>query len=150
MAEVGTVAITGLHAEDRARWTELWSGYLAFYKTSLPAEVFEQTWARVLQDEDLHGLAARLDGRVVGLTHFLFHRSAWTVGPVCYLQDLFVEDTARGHGTGRALIEAVADHARSKRSERLYWLTETDNATARQIYDRLAKNSGFIRYNYTL
>ena len=136
--------ITKFGPEDRLRWTELWTDYLAFYHTVLPDAVFELTWTRLLQDKELHGLAARMDGRVVGLTHFLFHSSAWTLTPVCYLQDLFVAEATRGHGVARALIEAVAMRARASASTRMYWLTQDHNATARLLYDRLAKNSGFI------
>lgn len=150
MARVGAVEITRFNAEDRSRWTELWSDYLSFYKASLPDAVFEQTWTRLLEDDSLHGLAARANGRIVGLTHFLFHSSAWTVTPVCYLQDLFIEEAARGHGTARTLIESVAAQAKARASTRMYWLTQDHNATARLLYDRIAKNSGFIRYEYPL
>lgn len=150
MTNPGAVEVTKFDAEDQPRWAELWSAYLAFYETSLPDAVFERTWACLLQDDELHGLAARVNGRIIGLTHYLFHGSAWTVMPVCYLQDLFVEQAARGHGTARALIEAVAAHARGRASTRMYWLTQDHNATARLLYDRLAKNSGFIRYEYPL
>ncbi len=146
----GNVEITGLTSQDQSRWTELWTAYLAFYRLALPNEVFDYTWTRLLNDTAIHGLAARIDSRIVGLTHFLFHESAWTIAPVCYLQDLFVEDAARGHGVGRALIEAVAARARVRNSVRLYWMTQSDNATARLLYDRLAKHSGFIRYEYPL
>jgi len=142
--------ITGLTAQDRPKWTELWTAYLAFYKLTLPDEIFEHTWARLLDDTAIHGLTARIDDRIVGLTHFLFHESAWTMTPGCYLQDLFVDDAARGHGVGRMLIEAVAARARIQGSVRLYWLTQSDNATARLLYDRIAKHSGFIRYEYAL
>lgn len=146
----GNIEITGLTPQDRPRWTELWTVYLAFYKLSLPDEIFEHTWSRLLNDTAIHGLAARIDGEIVGLTHFLFHESAWTMVPVCYLQDLFVDDAVRGRGVGRALIEAVAARARMRDSVRLYWMTQDDNATARLLYDRLAKHSGFIRYEYPL
>ena len=142
--------ITGLAPEDHPRWASLWRAYLAFYGTSLSDKVFEHTWRRVLDDTALHGLAARIDGQIVGITHFLFHGSAWTVAPVCYLQDLYVDGAARGQGAGRALIEAVAAHARKRDSARLYWLTQDHNAAARQLYDRIAKHSGFIRYEYPL
>ena len=145
-----TVEITRLRPEDRPRWTELWTSYLAFYHTTLPAEVFDGTWARLLHDTALHGLAARSDGRIVGITHFLFHGTTWATTSVCYLQDLFVDDNARGMGTGRALIAAVGDRAREQASARMYWLTQADNATARLLYDRLARHSGFIRYEYSL
>ncbi len=140
--------ITPLHQADRPRWTELWRAYLEFYETELPDTIYEETWARILHDTALHGLAARVDGEIVGITHFLFHNSAWTLTPVCYLQDLFVDRAARGHGAGRALIEAVAERARAQSSARLYWLTQSHNATARALYDRLAKHTGFVRYEY--
>ncbi len=142
--------ITGLTPRDRERWAELWRAYLAFYSTVLPEETFEHTWRRLLDGTALHGLAARVDGRVVGITHFLFHGSAWTASPICYLQDLYVDNAARGHGVGRKLIEAVAAHARKRDSARLYWLTQDGNAAARLLYDRIAKHSGFIRYEYPL
>ncbi len=87
---------------------------------------------------------------MIGLVHFLFHEHGWTPGPACYLQDLFVDPAARGTGAGRALIEAVATVAREKDASRLYWLTQAGNATARQLYDRLARNSGFIVYQYPM
>ncbi len=149
-AGAGTLEVTGFDADDRARWTELWRAYLTFYEVSLPDEVFDRTWTRLLQGSELHGLAARVDGGIVGLTHFLFHGSAWTTTPVCYLQDLFVDESARGLGVARALIEAVAARARDRASARMYWLTQDHNKTARQLYDRIATNSGFIRYEYPL
>lgn len=144
------IEITRLRSEDRPRWADLWRAYLAFYETTRPEEQFEETWARVLHDTALHGLAARQDGRIVGITHFLFHASAWTMTPVCYLQDLYVDEAARGSGAGRALIEAVAERARAQASTRLYWLTQAGNATARLLYDRMAKEAGFVRYDYKL
>lgn len=142
--------ITTLRAEDRARWAELWTGYLAFYKTVLPPEIYDLTWAK-LQDGRMHGRGARdVAGRLIGITHFLYHESAWTAEPNCYLQDLFVDPAARGTGAGRRLIEAVAAAARAAGSTRLYWLTQQDNATARLLYDRLAQHRGFIRYDYPL
>ena len=142
--------VTGLVSQDHLRWAELWRAYLAFYDTSLSDEIFEHTWRRVLDGTALHGLAARADGQIIGITHFLFHGSAWTASPVCYLQDLYVDGAARSHGAGRALIGAVAAHARERDSARLYWLTQDGNAAARLLYDRVAKHSGFIRYEYPL
>ena len=142
--------ITRLHAADRPRWTGLWRAYLEFYNATLPDAVFEATWGRILDDVALHGLAARVNGQIVGITHFLFHPSAWTTTPVCYLQDLYVDEAARGHGVARALIEAVAERARAQASTRMYWLTQDHNATARILYDRVAKFNGFIRYEYPI
>lgn len=142
--------ITPLRPEDLPRWTALWRDYLAFYRTTLPDDIYEATWARLLDDAALHGLAARREGRIVGITHFLFHGTTWSAKPVCYLQDLFVEEAARGAGAARALIEAVAARARERACARLYWLTQADNAVARSLYDRVARHSGFLRYEYAL
>jgi GNAT superfamily N-acetyltransferase len=134
---------------DRARWGDLWEAYLAFYKTTLPPAKFDSTWARLQDAKSIFGLGARLDGQLVGITHYLFHASTW-MDDVCYLQDLFTAPEARGHGVGAALIEAVAAIASARGCPRLYWQTQSDNATARRLYDRLAVNRGFIRYDYKM
>ncbi len=141
--------IDTLTERDRSGWAELWTGYLKFYDTIMPQEQYDYTWSR-LMGGTLHALVLRDDGRMIGLVHFLFHESAWTLRPVCYLQDLYVEPGSRGTGGGRALIEAVADAAREAQAPRLYWLTQDHNEVGRRLYDRLAKHSGFIRYEYSL
>ncbi len=142
--------ITPFRPEDLPRWTALWRDYLTFYGKTLPDETYQDTWARLLHGTALHGLAARRDGQLVGITHFLFHGTAWAAAPVCYLQDLFVDEAARGAGVATALIEAVAERARAQAAVRLYWSTQADNATARSVYDRVARHNGFIRYDYAL
>ncbi len=142
--------VSPLEPADHARWAELWQGYLTFYETSLPPAIYGHTWSRLMAGSELHGLAARTDAGIVGITHYLFHPHAWSIGPACYLQDLFVDQAIRGSGAGRALIEAVARKAREAGAERLYWTTQDGNATARQLYDRLAKYRGFIKYEYPL
>lgn len=142
-------------AGDRAQWQPLWDGYNAFYgradATALPAPVSERTWTRFLDPaEPVHALVAERSGQLVGLAHFLFHRSTTHIEPVCYLQDLFTALQARGQGVGRALIEAVAARARAGGAARLYWLTHESNATARLLYDRVAQHSGFIVYRREL
>lgn len=141
--------ITPLQAQDKAAWFNLAQAYLAFYKTSRPDNDFEQLWLRLQAGRELHALSARVDGQIVGITHYLYHPSCWS-GDVCYLQDLFVSPMHRGQGLGRALIEAVAEQARLKGSPRLYWLTQADNETARMLYDKVAAHTGFIRYERAL
>jgi GNAT superfamily N-acetyltransferase len=147
------ITITELRETDRERWAGLWRGYLDFYETSLPDSIYELTWRRLMRPGPVFGFGARLDGAeapLVGITHYLFHEHAWSPKPVCYLQDLFVDQAARGTGCGRALIERVAAVASDRDCLRLYWTTKQDNATARLLYDRLAKFNGFIRYDYAL
>ena len=142
--------ITRMTEADRPRWTALWTAYLDFYHTQLPGEVFDATWARLLAGGPIRGFLFRHDGEAAGLVHYLFHPHAWSLEPACYLQDLFVDPALRGTGAGRALIEAVATAAQAEGAARLYWLTQADNAVARRLYDRVARHSGFIRYEYAL
>ncbi len=116
----------------------------------MAAAIYDHTWSRLLANTALHGLAARKGGQIIGLTHFPYHESGWTLTPVCYLQDLYVDQVARAGGVGRALIEAVAADASARSCTRLYWMTQDHNTTARLLYDRIAKHNGFIRYDYAL
>ncbi|ACL58185.1 GNAT family N-acetyltransferase [Methylobacterium nodulans] len=139
--------IRPLRPDERAAWDPLWQGYLRFYGQSLDPAVSDTTWARLHDPaEPMHALVAEMDGAVIGLVHYLFHRSTWTVGPYCYLQDLFTAESARGQGAGRALIEAVYAAARAAGASRVYWLTQEGNVTARALYDTLADRPGFIQY----
>lgn len=143
---------TELGPDDRARWTELWRGYLTFYETTLPDEIYDATWARIMSPSGaIRALGVRTgDGRLAGITHYLFHAHAWATTDACYLQDLFVDAAVRGRGYARALIEGVATVARNRNCARLYWSTQETNATARFLYDKVASYRGFIRYEYPL
>lgn len=144
-----SVTIRPVRAEDQADWRRLWTGYLDFYETTVSDEVYAETFRRLLDDDphEFHGLVAEKDGQLIGLTHYLFHRHCWKIENVVYLQDLFVSAEARGTGAGRALIEAVYAAADAADCPSVYWLTQDFNATARQLYDRIAKVTPFIRYN---
>jgi GNAT superfamily N-acetyltransferase len=143
------LAIAPLAPPDRAAWERLFRGYIAFYERDEPQAMYDRAWAAFMSGARLQALGARLDGRLVGITHFFAHPS--TSGPdVCYLQDLFTDAAARGQGAGRALIAAVAAWARGEGCGRLYWLTHESNATARALYDQVAVNRGFIRYDIAL
>jgi GNAT superfamily N-acetyltransferase len=141
------ITIRALARTDRAQWEPLWQGYLTFYLTSLADNVTDLTFARFFDEaEPMYALVAERQGEIVGLVHYIFHRSTWTKGPYCYLQDLFTRDDARGGGVGRKLIEAVYERAKAQGASRVYWLTQEDNATARALYDKLAEQPGFIQY----
>ncbi|KAA2247670.1 GNAT family N-acetyltransferase [Solihabitans fulvus] len=143
------IEISALRQEDRSRWEVLARGYKTFYGDTVSAEGYEETWRRLLREEDVFGLGARLDGELVGIAHYLFHPVVW-LQDSCYLQDLFVDEAARGHGVARALIERVADVAKERGVSRLYWHTKQDNARARVLYDKVARFKGFIRYDYPM
>jgi GNAT superfamily N-acetyltransferase len=148
------ITVRALAREDLPTWTVLWDGYNAFYgregPTALAAEVTQMTWARFFDaHEPMHALVAERAGKIVGLVHFLFHRSTSQLGPVCYLQDLYTLTEARGKGVGQALINAVYEHAASVGCKRVYWHTQETNAVARRLYDKVAKLSGFIVYAKT-
>jgi len=144
MIEVGP-----LEAGDRSAWEGLARGYKAFYRDWIPDEAYEATWRRLRHGTELHGLGARLDGRLIGIAHYFFHPTFWG-GEACYLQDLFVDEEVRGRGAARALIEGVSQAARDHGATRYYWHTQEDNARARALYDKVARFTGFIRYQYPL
>ncbi|WP_342705614.1 GNAT family N-acetyltransferase [Burkholderia arboris] len=141
--------------DDYDQWLPLWDGYNRFYgrfdTTALPLSVTQLTWSRFFDGyEPVHALVAEHDGRLVGLVHFLYHRSTTHAGPSCYLQDLFTLDSERGKGVGRALIEAVYDAAHRHRAERVYWQTHETNHTARRLYDTVADRTGGVVYRKAL
>jgi GNAT superfamily N-acetyltransferase len=143
-----TTTIRPLRVEDEAEWRRLWTGYLEYYETSVPEEVYRTTFARLLSGDlqDFHGLVAEQHGTLIGLTHYLFHRHCWRVENVIYLQDLYVDPSVRGTGAGRALIEAVYAAGDAAGCPSVYWMTQDFNATARRLYDRVAKLTPFIKY----
>lgn len=137
---------------DFDAWLPLWNAYNAFYgregPTALSPEVIQTTWQRFFDPyEHMHALVAGSDGRILGLTHYLYHRSTITIGPACYLQDLFTVPEARGKGVGAALIDAVCDRAKAIGCPRVYWHTRETNTTARRLYDHVAQRSGAIVYH---
>lgn len=144
-----TIQITPLQPEQFGAWLALARGYKNFYNTPTSDAEYSLAWQRLLAGDGVHGLGATLDGELVGLAHYLFHTSTWAP-QVCYLQDLFTAPAARGRGVARALIDAVADQARSAGATRYYWLTQDSNATARALYERVARFNGFLRYDYAL
>jgi GNAT superfamily N-acetyltransferase len=143
----GAMNIRSVAPADFAQWSPLWEGYNSFYERSIPAEVTRMTWARFFDAyEPVHAMVAEEDGRLLGLVHYLFHRNTAMIEPVCYLQDLFTNEAARGKGIGRALIEAVYQRARIAGSPRVYWMTHETNLTAMKLYDQVAERSGFVQY----
>lgn len=143
------VKIRALRTEDRDAWAEMWRDYLAFYETTVPEAIYATTFSRLIGDDpqDFSCFVAEQDRKLVGLTHFLFHRHAWKVEQVCYLQDLYARPETRGTGVGCALIQAVYDQADRKGAPSVYWLTQEFNHTARQLYDRIGTLTPFVKYN---
>lgn len=152
---VADLVVRAVAASDFAAWKPLWDGYNAFYGRSgaaaLPDQVTRVAWSRFLDEsEPVHALVAEHEGRLVGLVHFLYHRSTSQIALNCYLQDLFTSEDARGRGVGEALIRAVYARAREAEAGRVYWLTHHTNAAARRLYDRVADDSGFVVYRKML
>jgi GNAT superfamily N-acetyltransferase len=146
--EPGSLIIRPVASTELAQWLPLWEGYNRFYgRDALAAEITRMTWSRFFDPyEPVHALVAEKDGRLLGLAHYLFHRSTIQIGPTCYLQDLFTHEAARGTGIGRALIEAVYERAREAGCPRVYWQTHETNLVAMKLYDTVAERSGFIVY----
>jgi GNAT superfamily N-acetyltransferase len=155
MPDPGAAIVRAVVRGDFEQWLPLWHGYNAFYgragDTALPADITNMTWARFFDAyEPVHALVAERDGRLVGLAHYLFHRTTIGIEPTCYLQDLFTVQEQRGTGVGRALISAVCEQAKLAGSARLYWLTHESNKVAMKLYDQVANLSGFVVYRKPL
>ena len=147
----GEVTVRPLRPADRAAWEPLWQGYLTFYRASLASDVTDATWQRFFDPlEALGAVVAERDGRLIGLAHYLLHRSTWSATCYCYLEDLFVDPAVRGSGAGRALIAAVENVARDAGASRLYWATHESNEPAQMLYDRVAERPGFVQYRKKL
>ncbi len=149
------VTVRPAQESDYLCWKILWEKYNAFYgrhgDTALPQEVSDMTWSRFFDShEPMHAIVAELDGKLIGIAHFLYHRSTIHIAPTCYLQDLFTLETARGKGLGGALIAHVYAHAKNAGSQRVYWQTHETNVQAMRLYDQVAEKSGFVVYRKML
>jgi GNAT superfamily N-acetyltransferase len=144
--------IRDIEAGDRAQWAVLWQGYLEFYEVpDMAPEITARTWERFFDTaEPVHAMVAEEGGKLIGLVQYLFHRSTWFLDDICYLQDLFTAEAARGKGVARALIEAVYAKAQARGAKRVYWMTHETNTTAQILYDKVAVKSGFIQYRKSL
>jgi GNAT superfamily N-acetyltransferase len=137
--------------DDFAQWEPLWDGYTRFYEREPAAKITATTWQRFFDPyEPMHVLVAEMDDRIVGIVHYLFHRSTSLIEPTCYLQDLFTVEGLRGKGVGRALIEAVYARAKDSGASRVYWMTHETNATAMKLYNAIADKTGFLQYRKLL
>lgn len=150
-----SITIRPAERQDFDQWLPLWDGYNAFYgrsgETALAGDITRMTWSRFFDAyEPVHALVAEAatsnERRLVGLVHYLYHRSTTAIAPSCYLQDLFTAEAARGHGIGRALIEGVYERAKAAGAGRVYWQTHETNRTAMQLYDKIGERSGFVVY----
>lgn len=141
------VEVRLVSADDHAAWLPLWQGYQRFYMTEIASDTSDITWQRFLDaNEPVNAALAWHEGKAIGLVHWIYHRSTWTVGDYCYLQDLFIDKTVRSNGGGRRLIEFVYAQAQQANCSRTYWLTHESNSKAMLLYERIAERSGFLQY----
>ena len=139
--------IRSVDLKDKEQWLVLWQGYLSFYEEKLSDEITESVWSRLFQDNSsIFGHVAEHNGKVIGFSNCVLHEATWTDKQVCYLEDLYVDDSVRGMGAGRSLIQNLLDMAKDKNWDRVYWHTHGDNKNARILYDRFAQEGGFVRY----
>ncbi|MBJ8797926.1 MULTISPECIES: GNAT family N-acetyltransferase [Citrobacter] len=147
MTNMNTVTIESAEQKDYASWLPLWINYQTFYRTKISDEVTKLTWERFLTpNEPVYCAVAKYDGKIVGLVHYLFHRSTWAESNYCYLEDLFVSEEVRGQHIGKQLIEYVQQQAKKHHASRLYWHTHETNLRGQRLYDWVAQKSGMIEY----
>ncbi|MEV7608714.1 GNAT family N-acetyltransferase [Microbacterium sp. NPDC089320] len=143
--------ITAIADVDFDEWSGLWRGYLTFYGTELSDDITHETFRRIVEGRDLHGAVARDEnGRAIGIVHWLAHPATWSRSAYCYLEDLYVDGESRGSGVGRQLIAHVRDWAAGNGCEKVYWLTQETNMTARALYDDVATHTGYTHYQISL
>ncbi|EPQ6909181.1 N-acetyltransferase family protein [Citrobacter freundii] len=147
MINMNAVTIESAEQKDYASWLPLWINYQTFYRTIISDEVTKLTWERFFTpSEPVYCAVAKYDGKIVGLVHYLFHRSTWAESNYCYLEDLFVSEDVRGQHIGKQLIEYVQQQAQKHHASRLYWHTHETNLRGQRLYDWVAKKSGMIEY----
>ena len=151
-ARIATLIIVrDVAAADETAWRRLWAGYTDFYEANVPAPVTDATWRRLLdRSAPLIGRLAERNDAVAGFSICVLHPGTWTIAPVCYLEDLFVDPAARGGGIGSALIQDIVDRGRAQGWSRVYWHTHRSNAAARRVYDKFAAADDFVRYRIFL
>ena len=146
-----SVEVKSLALVDYEFWLKLWQSYLTFYETSLPVSTTDATWRNLLDSNvAIHGFGAWQDDTLVGITHVVLHPNTWNTTECCYLEDLYVSESVRGQGVGRALIEYVYDFARQQNCNRVYWTTQESNTDARRLYDKLASLTDMVQYRKNL
>ena len=139
--------IRPIEARDQPRWRELWEGYCRFYEREPADDIAAHTWARIVDSgAPVHAIVAERGGRVIGMANYILHHNTATLGPVCYLQDLFVDPGERAHGVGKQLIDWLVAEMGRRGWSRLYWNTKENNYRARGLYDKYTPHSGFLRY----
>lgn len=147
MINMNAVTIESAEQKDYASWLPLWINYQTFYRTIISDEVTKLTWERFFTpSEPVYCAVAKYDGKIVGLVHYLFHRSTWAESNYCYLEDLFVSEDVRGQHIGKQLIEYAQQQAKKHHASRLYWHTHETNLRGQRLYDWVAKKSGMIEY----
>lgn len=146
-----SIKIIPLSNADYQPWLNLWQNYLTFYENSLPLNTIEATWRNLVDSNvPIYGFGAWKDDNLVGITHVVLHPNTWNTTECCYLEDLYVSESVRGHGVGRALIEHVYDFANQKNCNRVYWTTQEGNAAARKLYDAIATQTDMVQYRKNL
>lgn len=143
-----TISIKPLTAQDKTSWLEKWNSYLNFYETNVPDEVTEYTWNNILEAKQVQGFGAFIDNKLVGIVHIVIHPNTWNTTQCCYLEDLFVSESVRGQGVGKALIQHIYEVARQQNFNRVYWVTDKGNTTAQKLYDSVATQTGMIQYRF--
>ncbi len=145
------VLIRDARPEDKASWLGLWQGYLTFYGSAIGPEVTETTWSRITDPiVPVFTRLAVVGDKPVGFATCILHPRTWAIEPACYLEDLFVDEALRGRGIGRRLIDDLIAMGKRDGWTNLYWHTNSDNETARRLYDRYDKADDFVRYRLPL
>ena len=145
------VSVRQLSEVDKPVWLNLYQSYLEFYESESDQLSTEHLWKRITKETpEIQALVAEIDGVVAGIVHFHYQLSTWTQSWHCYLEDLYIREDSRSKGAARALIEEVKRLAIEHKCSELFWITKESNQVARKLYDKLATQSDFVRYEIKL
>ena len=101
-------------------------------------EGIRRTAGRLLDDDRTELLLAFEDGgRAVGICQVRYRLSVWTGVDDCWLEDLYVSESARGGGHGRELVEAAFESARARGCKRIELDVNEQNTAALRFYESL-------------
>lgn len=146
------VGIRMASPSDVGELAPLFDAYRRFYGQPADLERARDFIGERLNRHDAWILVAQRGEALVGFTQLYPSFSSTRTSRIAILNDLFVAESERGRGTGRALLSAAEDLGRKLGLDALELATATDNAAAQSLYEAQGwtRDTGFFTYGKSL